>query len=508
MAISRREWLRTSATAGWLVAAGHWNRVSCGEPLGDAGVRSLSPFLQGTFAPVKDEVTIDRLEIIGTLPRELNGMFVRNGPNPQFAPKGNYHWFDGDGMLHGVRIADGRASYRNRYVRTIGWQEEHAAGKALYTGLADPLDFNRVVQGKGPFKNAANTALAWHDGRLLALWEGGEPYEIDVPELDTVGPYTFGGALRHPFTAHPKIDPQTGEMMFFGYSPLAPQVHYTVADASGALVRTETIQLRKPVMMHDFAVTERYSLFMDLPATFAMAPARKPGQPAGGIAMKFDRDMGARFGVLPRHAHGDEIRWFDANACFVFHTLGAYEAGDDVVLVACRMDDYPNMVQVGAPAQGGTENPLASGPQGKLHRWRFNLATGGVKEESLDDVGCDFPRFDERLMGRPMRFGYCMLLTMGGFVKYDLQTGTSQRHEFGSGRFGGEGVFIPRPSARSEDDGWLCTYIFDQNSNASELALIDCRDFSAPPAARLVIPARIPFGFHGLWLDGELLETG
>lgn len=504
--ITRREYLRRIASAGWLVAAGHWSRVAHAGPGRDGEIPSLSPFLQGNFAPVKDEVTFDRLEVVGQLPVELNGMFVRTGPNPRFPPKGNYHWFDGDGMLHGVRIADGVASYRNRYVRTAGWQEERDAGKALYGGLADPIDFGQILKGKTPFKNAANTALVFHDGRLLALWEGGEPHEIQVPSLDTIGPYTFDGALKHNFTAHPKIDPKTGEMMFFGYSTMVPFVRYSVADPDGRIVRTETIRLRKPVMMHDFAITENYSIFLDLPASFGVSAAGDKRQ-TSGLGMHFDRETPARFGLLGRHGRGEEIRWFDAESCFVFHTLGAYEEGNEVVLLACRMDEYPDAVQVGKQA-AGKGNPLLDGPKGQLYRWRFDLEKGTTREELIDEEACEFPRFDERKMGRAMRYGYCMPLRMDGFVKYDLPRGASTRHEFGPGRFGGEGVFLPRPGGRDEDDGFLATYVFDQNSQTSELVLADCRDFSAPPVARVLIPARIPFGFHGLWLDGELLEKG
>ncbi|MFO0944422.1 MAG: carotenoid oxygenase family protein [Planctomycetota bacterium] len=502
--LSRREYLRISASAGWLMASGHWSKLALAA--NGAPDANLSPFLQGNFAPVKEEVSFDRLEVVGQLPVELNGMFVRTGPNPQFPPKGNYHWFDGDGMLHGVRIADGKASYRNRYVRTAGWEEEKKAGKSLYGGLADPIDLSQVFQGKAPFKNAANTALVWHDGRLLALWEGGEPHEVKVPSLDTVGPYTFDGKLKHNFTAHPKIDPKTGEMMFFGYSTIAPMARYSVADRDGQIVRTETIRLRKPVMMHDFAITENYSIFLDLPASFG-GGAGKGKQRAPGIGMRFDPESPSRFGLLKRHGKGDEIRWFEGKSCFVFHTLGAYEDGDEVVLLACRMDEYPDAVQVGKQASGGG-NPLLDGPKGRLYRWRFHLADGTTREEVLDEAPAEFPRFDERRMGRAMRYGYCMPLRMDGMIKYDLLKGTNQRHEFGPGRLGGEGVFIPRVGGRDEDDGYLATYVFDQNHGTSELVLVDCKDFTAPPAARVLIPARIPFGFHGLWLDGELLEKG
>ena len=189
-------------------------------------------------------------------------------------------------MLHGVRVQGGQASYRNRYVRTARWQEEHATGRALYDSFQAPLEK----------RNKANTALIWHAGRVLALYEEGPPHRISVPELDTLGLYTFGGTLAHPFTAHPKIDPTTGELLCFGYRVLPPPyLQYSVITAQGDIVSTTPIALPRPIMMHDFAITPRYTLFMDLPAVFT----------GGGV--KFAPELGARVGILPRHSTGDEI---------------------------------------------------------------------------------------------------------------------------------------------------------------------------------------------------------
>lgn len=497
MSTSRRGFLQTSALAAGLVASGHGARTAFGAP-GDAA-RPLSPFLQGNFAPIHDEITVERLRVIGEIPADLDGMFVRNGPNPQFPPRGNYHWFDGDGMLHGVRIHESAASYRNRYVRTSGWQAEREAGHALWGGLSDPPDLKNILAGKAPFKNAANTALVWHDKRLLALWEAGEPHEIKVPDLETVGPYTFAGRLSHAFTAHPKVDAVTGEMLLFGYSPLSKIVRHSTVDAQGQLVRTVSVPMRRPVMMHDFAITEKYALFCDLPAVFDFAHAAKTGS-----MLRFDKGLGARFTIVPRQ--GDATpKSVDATGCFMFHTLNAYDDGDEVVLIGCRMEDYPEAVNLGAtPTQ--SDNPLAA-TKAVLFRWRMNFATGLVKEEPLEDRGCEFPRLHERLVGRQSRYAYAMSLDMGAFVKFDLQTGTSVRHELGPGRLAGEGVFIPRPGGLSEDAGYLASYVYDRASETSELLIVAADDFTAPPLARLMIPARVPFGFHGLWLDQAALEA-
>jgi carotenoid cleavage dioxygenase len=488
MHLNRRDFL-TTATAGAL--------LGLADPADAAAPpRAKSPFLEGNYAPVRAELTAGNLKVIGKLPAELDGLFVRNGPNPQFPPRNAYHWFDGDGMLHGVRIKDGKASYRNRYVRTQGWREERKAGKALYDGLLGLPDFKKIARGKEGFKNTANTALVWYNGKLLALWEGGAPHAIGVPDLDTIGRFTFGGKLRHACTAHPKIDSATGEMMFFGYQPFRPYVRYSVANAKGAIVRTTPIDIPRPVMMHDFAITRKYTIFMDLPGIFDFRRALRRQPP-----FRFEPKFGARFGVLPRHAKGGAIKWFTSPPCYVFHTLNAHDEGDEVVLLACRMKEFPSVIEPPDRPIGRARKERSA----VLYRWRFNMKTGKVREEAVDDVPSDFPRVDDARLGCKTRFGYTMRLKMDALIKYDLEKGKSATHSFGKGRLGGEAVFVPRPGGKAEDDGWLVTYVYDRASNKSEMIVIDGQDFTARPVARVLLPARVPYGFHGTWLPGKVL---
>lgn len=470
---------------------------------------TISPYLTGNFGPVHEEVEAERLPILGELPAGLSGMFVRNGPNPQFSPIGRYHWFDGDGMLHGVRIGDGGASYRNRSVRTQRYEAEHAAGNALYTGLAEP----RPSDGPpDPAKrNTANTALVWHDGRLLALWEGGAPHEVRLPGLATVGPYDYCGKLVSAFTAHPKVDEVTGEMMFFGYSPaVPPYVRYSVVSREGEIVRTVPIDLPVGVMMHDFAVTEHYTIFMDLPLTFRLERVLR-----GEMPFVFERDRPSRFGILPRHGDSNDVRWFEGPSCYVFHTLNAFEDGDEVVLDACRMATTNVLAPATRPRSADSEvGGKHDDPNARLHRWRFNLASGQMREQALDDIPSDFPRVDDRLIGRRTRFGYSARMARLGpdeppvfdaLIKYDLETGRSETHDFGRGRYGGEGVVVPRPDAVAEDDGWLLTFVYDTREGTSELVVVDARQMSDAPVARILIPQRVPYGFHGAWVsDGQI----
>ncbi len=459
--------------------------------------KTTSPFLEGNYAPIRKETTAGGLVVVGKLPAELDGMYVRNGPNPQFPPIGPYHWFDGDAMLHGVTIRDGKATYRSRYVRTEGFEEEKKAGKALYEGFMGLPDLKKMAAGKEGFKNTANTALVWYNGRLLALWEGGPPHAVEVPSLGTIGRFTFGGKLKHPCTAHPKIDPKTGEFVFFGYQPVKPYLQYSVADTKGVIVRTTPIDVPRPVMMHDFAITARHTVFLDLPVVFSFTGLFRGKMPFG-----YEPKHGARIGVLPRHGKGSEVKWFDVPPCYVFHTLNAYDSGDEVVLLACRMKAFPEEI---TPPDEYSDKQM-KGIGSKLHRWRLNLKTGKVIEGAVDDLAADFPRIDDALMGRENRFGYLMALKMDALVKYDLTKNTRQRHELGKGRLGGEGVFVPKRASKGEDDGWLVTYVYDRTSRKSELIVVEARDFAAKPVARVLLPERVPFGFHGTWVQGSQLR--
>ncbi|MDB9321106.1 carotenoid oxygenase family protein [Nodularia spumigena CS-591/04] len=457
----------------------------------------INPYLNHNFAPVRDEITTDTLKVIGELPTNLSGMFVRNGPNPQWSPIGKYHWFDGDGMLHGVRISNGQATYCNRYVRTKKWEIEQTAGKAVWSGLLEPPQTDTP---QGVSKNTANTALVWHAGQMLALNEGGAPHAIKLPDLQTIGEYTYNVQLVSAFTAHPKVDPKNGEMRFFGYSFTPPYLQYSIVSAAGEIMQTVPIDLPMGVMMHDFAITENYTIFMDLPLTFSPERAER-GEPA----MMFEIDRPSRFGIIPRYGDNSNIRWFESSPCYVFHTFNAYEDQDEIVLVACRMSST-SVLKI----DDSQTDPEADIP--RLHRWRFNLSTGKVQEEMLDDVSAEFPRINENLLGQPTQYGYAgrmaknPLPMFDGLIKYDLNNGKSQTHEFKQGCYGGEAVFAPSIGAKDEDDGWLITFVHDEALQKSEIVVVNAQDVTAEPVARILIPQRVPYGFHGTWVSEEQLS--
>ena len=452
-------------------------------------------------ARVSRELDAESLQVIaGEIPRELHGSFVRNSPNPQFWPQGRYHWFDGDGMVHGVFFENGRADYRNRWIRTAGWQAEHDAGRALWTGIMEPVK----PHGGVPLKDTANTSLVVHRDKLLALWWlSGTPYELSRKDLSTIGPETFGGKLTGGFAAHPKVDPRTGEMIFFDYSIMRqPFLRYGVVSADGELVRYEPLEIATPHIQHDCAITERYSILLDLP--LGWDPARlKEGKRRIG----FDRESPSRFGILPRMGHASDVRWFEHDPCYVYHTINAYEAGDEVVLVACRVADPIPTDQ----AQGGVIARLdfiELVPH--LYRWRFNLKTGAVHGERLDDVATEFPRVNDTRQGQRLRYSYNPTLApradlmFDGLIKYDLERGTSSRHTYPKGWYGSEVCFAPRPGATpggtEEDDGWLIGMLSHAAEDRSEAIIFEARDISRGPVCRIALPQRVPIGFHAAWV--------
>jgi carotenoid cleavage dioxygenase len=439
-------------------------------------------YLLGNFAPVKDELTVTDLPVDGTIPSDLNGRLLRNGPNPIAPDPAAYHWFSGDGMLHGIELRDGKAaSYRNRWVRTD--QAVSLLGDDLIPG--QPEDVFPVGS------SVANTHVVSHAGKIFALVEVCLPTEVR-PDLSTVGRYDFSGKLRSPMTAHPKVDPVTGEMLFFGYDPFGPPwLRYHVVNADGELVRSEDIDIQGPSMVHDFAITERNVVFLDLPVVYDFDLVGKRPLPA-----EWKPEYGARAGVMPRDGGNADVRWFDVELCYVFHPLNAYDDNGNVVIDVAR---HPKMFD--KDIYGPAELPPT------LDRWTVDLDAGKVIEERLDDRPQEFPRVDDRVVGRRHRYGYATHfginddgIQFGGLLKHDLQTGASEARDFGPGTHAGEGVFVEATDDAGEDEGWVLSVVYDEGRDASDLVVLDATDFSGSPVATVHLPRRVPFGFHGSWV--------
>ena len=457
-------------------------------------------FLDGNFAPVTEERDDEDIAVIGEVPEDLQGTFLRVGPNPvHLFSEAAYHTFDGDGMIHAIRFDGGRTHYRNRWVRNQGFLLEQERGDWVYKGMNSILDPTpaRIPEGAPPNKNLANTAFAVHNNTLYALHEPSQPTVISLPGLDTVGPTDFDGKLTHPFTAHPKIDQHTGEMMTFGYRFEPPFVTYSVIDAHGKLVHSTPISIEKPVFMHDFAVTATHTLFLDFPITLDIERAI-----SGGPALDFEPQHGSRIGVLPRRGTDAEVRWFEVEVGSVVHTANAWDDGDCVVLQASR-SKTSDIASAGLAAGDKLQDT-----QGQLYEWRIDLKAGTVTERRLSDLHCDFTRVNDTFACHPTRFTYAAVFnptrpfTFDGVMKYDNHTEQAASFAFGEKRFGGEAVFAPRTGASAEDDGYLLCFVQDEAAHQSECVILDAQNVAAGPLARLMMPCRVPYGFHAGWVGG------
>ena len=464
------------------------------------------PYQRGAHALIETgaEQSVDLPLLAGELPPELRGVYARNSGNPRYQPPGKYHWFDGDGLVHSVQLEAGQARYTSRYVRTSAASLEDEAGRALWGGLLEPLDPRHP---HGPLKDTANTDVVWHAGRLLCLWWlTGTPYELELPSLETRGPAAFAEGTRG-VAAHPKVCPRTGELAFFGYDlTRRPYYWYGLVDAQGTRTHLQEIDLPHAHVPHDIAITERYSILLDLPLGYERAALAR-----GERRIGFDRDLPGRIGVLPRA--GGPVRWFEVDPCYVYHTVNAHEEGETLVLTACRIED-PLPAKRPGPEVTRLDR-LSLVPH--LYRWRIDLERGEVRGERLDDRPTEFPRAHDGFATRALRYSYHPRLApradllFDGLIKYDLLSGGSVSYDLPPGRFLSEPVFAPRHEGslapEHEDAGWLVTLVSDEGGGAAELWVFDARELPAGPLARAALPGHVPPGFHAAWIPGSELAV-
>ncbi|NUR61098.1 MAG: carotenoid oxygenase family protein [Catenulispora sp.] len=452
-----------------------------------------SRFRTGLSAPVGAELTAFDLPVTGRVPVELNGRYLRNGPNPLGLDDPGSHWLLGAGMVHGVRLRDGRAQwYRNRWIRS----------RDVAAELGQPWPGGPVHAGED---TAPNTHVLRHAGRILATMEGGPlPYELSE-ELDTLGACDFHGTLRGGFAAHTKADPRTGELHAVAYFWSWRRVRHLVIDASGKVVRSTDVPIPDGPMMHDFALTERYVVLFDLPMTFSKAAV------AAGERLPYTWNPGhqARVGLLPREGGAQDVRWCEIEPCWLFHALNAYDDGDRVVVDVIRYARHYDIAAMDGPG------PVA------LERWTVDPAGGRVTARQLDDRPQEFPRVDERVVTRPHRYGYSAVvgelnratLSLDGtfadaafgdsLLKHDFAAGTVEAHRLPRDAMAGEALFVPASADAAEDDGYVLAFVHDPERGAADLLILAAQDFTGDPVARIHLPARIPLGFHGAWLPDE-----
>lgn len=440
-----------------------------------------NPYLTGVHAPLHQELTLTELEVTGEIPDELDGRYLRNGPNPAAPPKAAaHHWFLGDAMLHGVRLRSGRAEwYRNRWIR----------GRDVSKALGE-----RSAPGPRHLFDVVNTNIVPHAGRAWALVEaGGYPVRIG-PELQTIAHDPFGGTLRHGFSAHPHADPDTGELHAVCYEAGRPErLWHVVVSRDGDVRREQPISVKDGPMVHDCMITEHYVIILDLPVTLSMK------RTLAGYVLPYawNPRHPARVGLMPREGSDADVIWCAVDPCYVFHCANAYETPDGQVrLDVCAHDRI---------FEHSTMGPDSS--RMPLERWTIDPGRRAVSRAVLDPAPQEFPRVNETRIGKPHRYVYsvawpshqAIFQPSSALIKHDLQSGSRQLHELGAGRVVGEFAFVPRPYAHAEDDGWLLGYVLDIARETTELLILDAARFEAEPQARVQIPHRIPPGFHGNW---------
>ena len=435
-------------------------------------------WLQNNFAPVADQIDATNLAVEGSIPPSLSGLYVRNGANPFKAD--SPHWFFGDGMVHGVRLGGGRVSwYKNRFVRTPQFRKEEGDPSAP---AVSPMP--------GKEQSQANTSMVFYAGKLLALEEVSWPYEIDQTNLATVGPWNANGALPATFTAHPKVDPATGQMHFFGYGLTPPYLSYGVLNPDGTVVSVQHVPVKGPTMMHDFAITDRDVVFWELPIVFDLKGA------VAGNPFRWDPSYGARIGVMPLGGDVAQLRWVDIPPCYVFHGINAYRDDTRIVVEVCRLDRAFD----GADEGVGVNN--------RLHKWV--IETSGPQltfsDSVLNDRALDLPTIDKRFLGRQSRYSWLVgtrdtehAFEFSGITRWDAKTGQTVVWDPGAAVSAGEGLFIPE--GKNEGEGWVLAFAYDRRDQASRLVILDATEVDKGPVASVLLPQRVPFGFHATWVQ-------
>lgn len=466
-----------------------------------------NPYLHGVYAPTLNIGTVaDDLEVEGELPENLYGAYLRNGANPMFKPSNRYHPFDGDGMVHGIYFKDGKATYRNTLVQTACLHREMQENQSVWPGVMGPFNFDLP---DFPIKDSSNTDIILHNGKLISLWyNAGIPYTLDPLTLENTGPLDSPSKLTRKMSAHSRVDWNTGEMFFFDYGDTPPYMTYGVMTADGTLKHEAPIDLPGPRLPHEITFTNNYAILHDHPLfhdinIFLRHKIR---------VMKFHRDMPTRFGLIPRL--GTKVRWFECEPCFVLHTSNSWEEGDWVVMDGCRST---NPMPAADSSQGDLSHMLAyMRLEANNYRWRFNLKTGEVREAPICDMNTEFNKSNQLFHGVKAKYSYHQhiplknqggeTLRFTGLVKYNNETGQSQRWDYGQGVFGSEAPFAPKKGATrdsEEDDGYVTTFITDTNDWTSWCLIFDAKDITTGPISRIKLPHRIPGGFHGYWARGE-----
>lgn len=473
---------------GWVIGAyvskkfpNYWKNKKMQKHKPNSTEKSVSRYLEGNFAPLRTEDNFDHLEIIGKIPDDLNGVLLRNGPNPQFDPIGAYHWFEGDGMLHAIRIQNGSASYDNRWIKTPRFMLENKAGKPLFgADLSDTGNVENTESG------TANTNIIAYHEKFLALNEGESPFEINLKDLSAVGSYTFDEQIKRRLTAHPRIDPDSKEFITYSYIGEDEKLMYYRLDNQNKLIVEKEIKWPYAAMMHDFVNTQNYVIFPIFPCTMSFARMMR-----GENIFMWEGDKLNTFFIITNKM-GDEIARVETDPCHAYHFGNAYEDGENIIIdamVGKRVGLMPDRF-----GKIGDAHP-------RLGRWTINLKTKSIVLNYLDETVGEFPRFDERSNGKPYQHLYvCGQVKPSDdamfdrIMHYDLKNNIKTEHHFGN-NVPWEPVFVAK--SEKEGDGYLLTVVYRTAENRSDLVILDANNIAAEPIAIIKIPHRIPYGFHG-----------
>ncbi|AQV16009.1 carotenoid oxygenase family protein [Acinetobacter pittii] len=449
-----------------------------------------NPFLAGPFAPVKEEISSTNLLVQGEIPTSLNGVFLRMGPNPlEVKNPANYNWFLGDGMVHGLRLNNGKALwYKNRYVGTH-YAQKKLGRKKIKGQQRSPIDI-------------ANTNIIGHAGKIWVLTEAGPlPVALDF-ELNSLNYGFFNSKDSYPFTAHPHLDPESGELHAICYDALLPmQVYYQVIDKTGQVTKRVTIPVKNGPMMHDCSMTKTKMLILDFPVTFSVERILGGAQ----FPYAWNDNHPARVGSLPKNGGADDVKWFDLDPCVIFHVCNSYDLENgDVILDACvHSKTFTNSIQ------GPVDQQYI-----QFERWTLQYGTQTIKREVISKVPQEFPRLDERFVGLPYRFAYSISVGDEGqavdatkinenaLLVHDLVKGETNKHFYEKGYATGEVIFIPKQKNSEEGDGWLISYLHALDGiQASKVVILDSKKIGQEPQAVIDLPVRVPLGFHSNWVD-------
>lgn len=466
-----------------------WHRYRLIEKKRRAFAKVPHPFLSGNYAPVHDELDVPNLTVIGKIPEDLQGVYIRNGPNPEFTPISYTFPLDGDGMLHAVYLENGKARYRNRYVETKGLLAERRAGRAIYGGILLPVPVDQKFVGKdgdpGPIKDGAFIHIIRNANQYLAMWEAGPAYQVDR-ELNTLGEWCPSNT-KPPFNvnAHYRLDPKNNELSLFSYDLNPPYLKYYLFDAQGNLIKNLPIDKPRSTMMHDFAATKNYIIFFDVPAVFDIKALEERKS-----LLQWEPQFGVRIGILNKSNY--QITWIETEAFFNFHFSNAYEQNEKIII------DYVRYRQLSI---GKTENDTPNPPF--LYRTIVDLKTKNVSHQQLEERVVEFPRFNNDYNGKNYRFIYLptkIRESYSGIMQYDLEKQTPNIHDFGEYRQVDEAVFVPRSNSTSENEGYVMLFVYNKQENSSEFVILDAQNFTAEPLTRIKLPRRVPHGLHGNWM--------